>query len=269
MDEQYSVWKSVVSILWKILLFVFVMLILASHWFVDELIFHPSPSSYTQDHRYFGVETSTGNNIACRFLPNQSSRYLIIYSHGNAEDLGHIEGLLKGFRHTGMSVLAYDYPGYGLSGGEATEKSCYDALEAVVQFSKDQLGFTADKIILQGRSLGSGPAIEMCTREAFAGLILESPFISIFEVAVGIDWIPWDRFRNLKKITQIDEPTLVIHGSEDEVVPFSNGEVIFEALESPKLHYWVDSAGHNDLVSYLGDEYWALLGDFIRYLDVD
>lgn len=269
MEEGYLVWRSVFSILWKVLLFVSILLLASTHWVSDSLLFRQIPASYARDYRYFGVETASGYSIACRFLSNQSSRYLIIYSHGNAEDLGHIEGLLKGFRGAGLNVLAYDYPGYGLSGGKASEKACYNALEAVIRFAHEKLGFPKENIILHGRSLGAGPAVEMCKRGKYGGLIIESAFISAFKVVIGIDWLPWDRFRNLRKISSIEEPTLVIHGGKDEVVPFSHGQALFEALKSPKLYYWADTAGHNDLVAYLGDEYWTLISDFIRYLAVE
>ena len=267
--KQHSFWKSVFSILWKAFLFVVILLIACLHWLTDPLIFHKFPASYARDYRYFGVKMDSGHSVACRFLSNQSSRYLVIYSHGNAEDLGRIENLLKGFRRAGLNVLAYDYPGYGLSDGKASEKSCYEALDAVIRFATDELGFPRERIILYGRSLGAGPSIEMCCHEKYGGLIIEGAFTSVFKVAFGVGWLPMDRFRNLKKISTIDEPTLVIHGSKDEVVPFAQGEALFDALQAPKLYYWVDGAGHNDLVASLGEEYWSLIADFVRYLDVE
>ena len=269
MNKVYSLWKSVFSILWKVLLFVVILLFVSLQWFGDSLIFHQFPSSYTRDYRYFGVKTADDHSVACRFLSNQSSRYLVIYSHGNAEDLGRIENLLNGFRRAGLNVLAYDYPGYGLSDGKPSEKTCYRSLEAVIRFANEELGFPKENIILYGRSLGAGPSIEMCCHDRYGGLIIEGAFASVYKVALGTDWLPLDRFRNLKKIATIDEPTLVIHGGKDEVVPFSHGKALFEALQSPKLYYWADGAGHNDLIAYLGDEYWAMITDFVRYLDVE
>lgn len=259
--------KSVWSLLWKILLFAVLLLLIASHWLADMLIFLPPPVSYTADYRYFRVETDQGESIACRFLSHPSSRHLIVYSHGNAEDLGLIEHLLKGYRQAGFSVLAYDYPGYGLSTGKPSEQGAYRAIEAATHFAIDQLGFPASSILFHGRSVGSGPAIEMCTRGEFGGLILESAFTSTFEVGMGIGWLPWDRFRNLGKIPEVAEPTFVVHGTNDTVVPFEHGQRLFERSEAPKFFYWVDGAGHNDILAFMGDEYWLILKDFVRYLE--
>ncbi len=269
MQPSDNIFKSIFGLLWKILLFVVILLLIASHWMGDMLIFRPPPVSYVADYRYFAVETDKGEQVACRFLSNQTSRYLVIYSHGNAEDLGSIENLLKGYRQAGLNILSYDYPGYGISSGEASEASTYRAIEAVTRFAINRLHFAPDQIIFHGRSLGSGPAIEMCRRGEFAGLILESAFTSAYEVGLGIRWLPWDRYKNLKKIASINEPTFVIHGTEDRIVPFVDGQRLFERSPAPKLFYWVDGARHNDIIQYMGDEYWQILADFVRYIAQD
>lgn len=269
MGENSAVWRSMFSILWKILLFVVLLLVVATYWFRDDLTFRKINPTYHSDYRYFALVRSNDEKVACRFLSNQSSRYLIVYSHGGGEDLGQIEPILQEFRHVGLNVIAYDYPGYGLSSGKSTESASYDALEAVLFFAVDQLGFPSDKIILHGRSLGAGPSIEMCQRHELGGLIVESAYQSAFQFSFGVSWLPWDRFKNLSKVKRIDESTLVIHGIEDPLIPFEYAREFYERLECPKLYYWAESAGHNDLVAVLGDEYWRLIEDFVRYLDVD
>ncbi len=269
MNPTDNIFKTIFSLLWKILLFVVILLLIASHWMADFFIFRPPPPSYTADYRYFGVETSEGEDISCRFLTNQTSRYLVIYSHGNAEDLGVIENLLKGYRQAGLNILSYDYPGYGISSGEASEKATYRAIEAVTQFAIERLQFPPENIIFHGRSLGSGPAIEMCRKGEFGGLILESAFTSAFSMSIGVSWLPWDRYQNFKKIRSIAEPTFVIHGTNDAVVPFEEGEKLFEASTAPKLFYWVDGAKHNDIIPFMGDEYWQILAEFVLYIDQD
>jgi abhydrolase domain-containing protein 17 len=259
--------RTVFSLLWKILLFVFVLLVLASHLLVDGLIFQPPPASYVADSRYFQVQTERGESIACRYLASPGSRYLVIYSHGNAEDLGGIEPVLRGFAQAGLSVLAYDYPGYGISTGRPSEASVYRAVEAVTAHAIRHLGFEPRRIVFHGRSLGSGPAVEMCRRGAFGGLVIESGFTSVFDVGAGITWLPWDRFRNLKKIHELQEPTMVIHGTEDGVVPFRHGQQLFEGSQAPKFFYWVEGARHNDLIPFMGDEYWTILQEFVSYLE--
>lgn len=261
-DLVSSVW----SLLWKVGIFCIALLLFATHWMADDLIFQDVPKSYSSGYQYLNLAADSSDAVAGRYLNNPASEYLLVYSHGNGEDLGRIEHVLKGFRQAGFSVMAYDYPGYGLSEGEPSEEGCYYALEAAIDFSVKRLGYSKDRMILYGRSLGSGPTLELASREEFAGVVLKGAFRSTFEVALGIGWIPWDRFQNHRKIDKIEEPILMIHGTEDDVVPFKHGRTLFEAVESPKLHYWVEGAGHNDVIAYLGAEYWRVIKDFARYL---
>jgi fermentation-respiration switch protein FrsA (DUF1100 family) len=239
--------------------------LISSHFLADRILFPVPMVSYPQDYRYFGIESSDGNQIACRHLGNKRSDLLVIYSHGNGEDLGHIEPILKNYRDAGFSILAYDYPGYGLSSGKPSEQATYNSLEAVVGFAVERLGYATEDIILHGRSVGSGPSIELATRYEFRGLIVESGFKSAFSAGAGIGWLPWDRFKNLSKIPTVTEPTLFIHGARDTIVGFEHGKALFDASNAPKFHYWADSAGHNDIIAELGREYWSILRDFAQY----
>jgi fermentation-respiration switch protein FrsA (DUF1100 family) len=257
--------KTVGSLVLKILGFVVFMMLVGSHFIADRLIFPVPMVSYARDYHYFAIQNSRGDRITCRYLTNRGARSLVIYSHGNGEDLGHIEPILKGYRAAGFSVLAYDYPGYGLSSGKPNEKATYQTLEAVVAFAQRKLGYRIDQIILHGRSVGCGPSIELATRYEFRALIVESGFTSAFKAGLGIGWLPWDRFKNLTKIDQITEPTFFIHGARDRIVDFQQGQALFDASLAPKFHYWVDSAGHNNIIAELGSEYWAILQDFERY----
>jgi len=269
MSSFFSIFKPVFSLLWKILLFVTLLFLLVSIWKADRFVFHPPARSYQADYRYFAVQTTKSETIACRFLSNQSSRYLVIYVHDNFEDLGHIENLLKGYRQAGLNILSFDYPGFGASSGKPTEASSYRAIDAVTAFAVERLHFGPEQIIFHGKGLGAGPAVEICRRVEFAGLILESAYASAFDVGFGIGWLPWDRFQNLKKIPSLTEPLLVIHGTEDPLVPFTDGKRLFEASTAPKLFYWVDGARHNDILQFMGDEYWRILSDFVLYIDQD
>lgn len=259
---------SVFSLLWKILMFVVLIFVGMSHFFANSLIFYQFPSSYSDGSQYISLKNGN-DRVVCRYLSNPDSEYLVIYSHGNAEDLGNVEPILKGFRAAGISVLGYDYPGYGLSSGRPTEKSCYESLGVVIDFAEKELKYPPEKIILHGRSLGSGPVVEWCKRRDFGGMILESAFKSTFQTVLKVGWIPWDRFQNLRKIPYVNESTLILHGGADEVIPIEHGKALFEASKAPKLYYWVDGAGHNDLVANMGSEYWSLMQDFISYLDVE
>jgi len=74
--------------------------------------------------------------------------------------------------------------------------------------------------------------------------------------------IPFDKFNNLARIGHIHCPVLVIHGRDDRIVPFWHGRTLYSTANEPKMHCWVEHAGHNDLVYQAGDEYWKTLSQF-------
>jgi abhydrolase domain-containing protein 17 len=246
------------------LLLLYVALVALAYLLADRLIFLPPASSYSRASLPVTLVTGPDDaRIAILHLRNPHARFTLIHSHGNAEDLGHTAGLLEGFRTAGFSVIGYDYRGYGLStGGPPTAKGASSDLRTVYLHATRQLGIPPTEIILLGRSVGSGPAVELAASEPVAGLIVESAFVSAFRVVTRVPLIPLDPFPNLRRIRHISAPLLVIHGLADEVVPVSHGRKLFGAAPEPKRALWVEGARHNDLVLVAGRRYWEAILDF-------
>jgi len=163
----------------------------------------------------------------------------------------------------GFSVFAYDYRGYGTSDGRASARNSYEDIEAAYGYLVERLGVPANRIIVMGRSIGGGPAIELATKNDVAGLICESCFVSAFRVLTRVPILPFDKFTNLNKIKKINCPVLIIHGQSDRIVPVWHGRKLFEAANEPKLCLWVDGAGHNDDVAVIaGEDYWQAIAKF-------
>lgn len=236
----------------------------AVYFVADRMIFLPPASSYAEGQLpVVVVPAGDGVEIATLHLRNPGAAFTILYSHGNAEDLGHLEPLLRQLQRSGFSVLAYDYRGYGLStGGPPTARGAYRDLHVVYRHAVEELGIDPDRLLLLGRSVGSGPATELAAREPVGGLILESGFVSAFRVVTSIPILPFDRFPNLRHLREVNCPVLVIHGAEDDVIPPSHGRRLFDAAREPKQLLWVDGAGHNDLVIVAGARYWQALQSF-------
>jgi alpha-beta hydrolase superfamily lysophospholipase len=169
----------------------------------DRLIFLPPPSSYRDTPAIVKLAGPGGGAISAVHLVNPAAEYTILYSHGNAEDLGMIAPILARLRDWGFSVLAYDYPGYGTSAGLASERGVYAAANAAFRHLTERAGVPAERIIAYGRSVGSGPAVELARRERLAGLVVESGFATAFRVMVPIPVLPFDRFRNIDKIARV------------------------------------------------------------------
>ena len=222
----------------------------------NRLIFQAQPSSYKDTREILKLTTSDGVQISATYLPNSKATYTLLYSHGNAEDLGDIQPVLEDLQKTGFAVFAYDYHGYGTSQGISTETNAYRDIDAAYDYLTQKLGVPPNRIIAQGRSVGSGPTVDLASRKPVAGLILESPFVSAFRVLTHYPIFPFDKFRNIAKLSKIHCPVLVIHGKVDRTIPCWHGQKLFECANEPKRCLWMDRANH-DNVPYVNPELYA------------
>jgi pimeloyl-ACP methyl ester carboxylesterase len=233
--------------------------------FADRMIFPHVPSSYVDGPETFKLKTSDGTVITATYLEAPSSQHLILYSHGNGEDIGMLRHYLEVFQAAGISALAYDYPGYGTSSGKASEAGTYAAADAVYTYATQTLNFAPEQITLYGRSLGSGPSCWLAERYPIDRLILDGAFTSTFRVVTGITILPWDKFDNLTRLrTAITCPTLIIHGMDDAIVPIRHAKQNWAALQGEKQKLWVEGAGHQNLLQIAGPIYWDTVLPFIK-----
>jgi len=234
--------------------------------FAERMIFPRPSSSYQDNDQIIKLPLDNGEVFTALYLPNPKAEFTLLYSHGNGEDIGHLLPLFEIYHQFGFAVFAYDYPGYGTSEGRPTVKNTYEAIDAVYQFLTDDLEIAPAKIIAYGRSVGVGPSVHLAGRRPLGGLIIESAFVSAFRVMTRIPILPWDKYNNLKKLPSVDCPLLVIHGTDDEVIAFWHGQALFERANSPKEYFWVQGAGHNNLLDFSGKVYWETIGKFAQGL---
>jgi len=259
-------WKRVITSLILIPVAVYIGLFIIALFFADKAIFRPQSSSYKDDPDIIKLKIPTGESISAKHYQNPDAEYTILFSHGNAEDIGDIESLIWYIRDAGFNVLTYDYRGYGTSEGSPSEKNSYEDINTAYRYLTD-LGIEPDKIILQGRSLGGGPSVDLAAREPVGGLIMESTFTSAFRVVTRIKLLPFDKFDNINKIDRVTCPVLVIHGKEDRTIDFHHGEALFAAAPRGKFSLWVDNAGHNDLLDKAAESYLTAIRDFTEKLN--
>jgi hypothetical protein len=240
----------------------YAVLCLLTYLLADRMIFLPPPSTYEDSARMLKFVSTGGIEISAVHLPNPTADYTILYSHGNAEDLGLIAPFLARLHEWGFAVFAYDYRGYGLSQGRPSERSAYQDAAAAYAYLTGTLGVSPSRIIAYGRSVGSGPSVDLATREPLAGLVVESGFLTAFRVLTRMPLLPFDKFRNIDKIRRVSCPVLVLHGIADEIVPLSHGRALYQAAAEPKRALWVEGAGHNDLTLVAGERQAAALREF-------
>lgn len=231
-------------------------------------MFLPPPASYQDKPPFIKLKTPNQQEITAVYLPNPQAKYTILYSHGNAEDLGDILPRLYQLRDLGVNIFAYDYQGYGTSQGSPSEINAYEDINTAYEYLTQTLKVQPSQIIVYGRSIGSGPSVDLAMRQSVGGLILESAFTTIFRVVTKIPLYPFDKFVNIQKIPQVSAPVLILHGDADMVIPFAHGQELFNAVTHPhKLSLWVKDAGHNDLLETAGNSYMEKMHEFLQLLD--
>ncbi|EER03410.1 hypothetical protein, conserved [Perkinsus marinus ATCC 50983] len=217
-------------------------------------------------------------------------RWTIIFSHGNSTDIGY--SWISYYylaRHLKVDLIAYDYPGYGLNGGKPSESNTYTTIRAVYDFAISSMGIPPSNIILYGQSIGSGPAVDLYTKVHVGGLILHSAIGSGLRVYKSYERprrTPWfDLYRNVEKLSDYfaeagksPPPIFIIHGTDDEEVPYEHGMLLAETITGDKDRrcapgttalyppWWVKGGTHNDIETRYRDQYYKRLKAYVRYL---
>ncbi|MGJ8698308.1 MAG: alpha/beta hydrolase, partial [Verrucomicrobiaceae bacterium] len=204
---------------------IYLLLLLCALFGADALIFQPPRTLFEKPNAHFSsVRSSADETISIYYRPPLHGMPVILWSHGNAEDLRTVHTMMDDFHSLGYGMLAYDYPGYGLSSGRKSEEGTYRAINAAYQHLTQSLNHPPNRIILLGQSVGSGPTCYLAENQSHAGVILIAPFLSAFRTAVPFPIFPGDRFPNLERIKKMSQPLLIIHGIDDRVISHSHGE---------------------------------------------
>lgn len=234
---------------------------------VKQNLFVPGPSSYGPDASILMVPAEDGTKLAVFWGESPGAERTVFYFHGNAEDIGDVAFILNSYRLQGVNVLCFDYRGYGLSEGVATEKNAFSDAITVLDYAIAHFGVDPKQLVLHGRSLGGGVAMELAIERGAAGLILESTFLSVYRLYLPMEWLPGDKFANFRKAPELECPTFVMHGTADEVVPFEQGVELASLVPAKfvKTH-WFEGLGHNTIVGEAGSAYWAAIRAFLAEL---
>jgi abhydrolase domain-containing protein 17 len=255
---RWSLWRPIQS-----LAAIYLLLLLVAVFLTDWFLFLPPTASYDRSlPGWLELKGSDGATFSACHLPARPGMPTLLYSHGNAEDIGHNAELFEIWHQQGFGVMAYDYPGYGLSPGKPSEAACERAIEATWQHLLAS-GVAAESIALVCRSVGSGPGVWLASRHRPAGLVLIAPFRSVYSVPFRQPIFPRDRFPNERRLRDIDLPLLILHGENDEVIPFHHGQRLFAVSPSAdKRLLPIPAAGHNDLFHVAGDAILAEIAAF-------
>ncbi len=195
----------------------------------------------------------------------------IIYCQGNCGDLG--ASLFECFEisyNCNCIILTFEYPGYGIcKNDEIIQEEFFRRIKMVYSYAINRLHFKPNQIIVYGFSLGTGIAFDFACKKEYpiAGLILQSPFLSILRTIYNIKKTKYfDLFNNCDKAKYLCRKTLFIHGNHDSIVPYIHGRILAELI--PKEYFYgfltVKNADHNNLIKYNKKIVFKSINQFIK-----
>lgn len=207
-------------------------------------LFHPKDGLERED-------VPGGTFFLWKLLPGDGP--VVVHFHGNGEQVGYLGWLAAEWTQRGVSFVAVEYPGYPGAAGSPSEESLVAAADAALQHLTGLLKVDRSRLVLEGQSVGTGVAVTMASRGWGTKLVLLSPYTSLPAVAASaFPFLPTsllmrDRFDSASKAPQLKLPTLILHGTKDQVIPFALGEALSRAIPGARF-VAVKGAGHNDLI---------------------
>lgn len=202
------------------------------------------------------------------WMPHSAARGTLLYCHGNTGSIAHRIGVFRHLQRLRVNLLAFDYRGYGRSGGSPSEPGLFLDVRAAHDYLVEDLAQDPRQIILFGHSLGGAVAVDCALDRPAAGLVVQSSFTHIRDAAkamfptLPLHLAATRQFRSIDKVGKIGIPKLFIHGDCDETVPVDLGRKLHQAAREPKELYIVRRAGHNDVHRYGGKRYLRRLSRF-------
>ncbi len=195
----------------------------------------------------------------------------VLILHGNAGTIAERAPLAEAYLRRGISTFLLDYRGYGRSQGNPSEEGVYLDAETALDFVATRIS-SDHRVVVHGRSLGAAIGAQVVRDRMVAGLIVDSAFTTLDEIAsAAYPFLPGFVFRRLRghfdtrsAIRDVTAPILVIHGTEDRLVPTWMGRELYEAARAPRQWYPIEGAGHNDMLLVGGEAYFDRISSFVR-----
>lgn len=245
----------------------------------DRLLYHPSahfsgtPSAIQAEWKDVYFESVDGLRLHGWYLPHEESEYAVLFSHGNGGNISDRLQLLDWMNESRISVFIYDYRGYGKSEGTPTEKGLYQDIEAAWRYLTRDQSYDPSQIILFGRSLGGPVSAYLGQNVDAGGLVLESTFTRLKDIASeAYPMIPSrlvrPKFPTLDYLSQSSAPVMVMHSREDPLIGFQHARKLYEKAPEPKtfVELW---GGHNNNFVESQEVYFRAWKEFIANLETE
>jgi fermentation-respiration switch protein FrsA (DUF1100 family) len=241
----------------------YILLLIGVFVFQRSLLYFPSHSYVSLKDAYANrsfvelpVKTADGLGLKAWYAPATSKPFTFVFFHGNGDCLASASETGDPYIAAGYGFLVAEYRGYSGLPGKPTETGLYADGRATINALVAR-GVKSENIILFGHSLGTGVAVQMAEEFHVGGVVLLAPYTSIPEMAqiqypyLPAKYLARDRFENEKKIQNIHAPVLIVNGTEDQIIPTSQGRQLFDLANEPKEFHAIPGRGHNDAFSDL------------------
>ncbi|HEY6066566.1 MAG TPA: alpha/beta hydrolase [Thermoanaerobaculia bacterium] len=230
-----------------------------------------TPADYGLASHDLRIITSDGIRLHGWWIQAGGHRVVLLF-HGNAGNIGHRLDRAKLFaERLGVDLFLVDWRGYGLSEGNPSEAGLYRDGLAIYDAARAS-GFSPDRIVVLGESLGCAVALEVALARPCAGVALETPFLSVPILArKHYPFVPGflvrSKFDSESRVRGVTVPKLIVAAERDEIVPVSHARRLFEVAPPPKELFVVPGAGHNDAYSIGGGSYLFTWRRFLAAID--
>lgn len=246
----------------KIIIVVYCLIGTALYYLQDRLLFHPvalpadSVYHFTQPFTEANIDydLKTKFNVVQFTVPDSVKKGIVLYFHGNRENINHYAQFSNNFTKNNYEVWMPDYPGFGKSTGDFTEKVLYD--EALQVYKMARIKYKPEQIIIYGKSLGTGIAAQLASVRDCKMLILETPYYSFTSLVrlpcfmYPVELLSHYKIPTYQYLQKVTAPITIFHGSSDGVIPYFNAKRLKDVLKANNAFITIEGGSHNDLNSF-------------------
>jgi uncharacterized protein len=263
------------------IVFAYMLVLVLVRVFESRLIFFPDyPGRLEGDWHPRGLNvedvwltTSDGVKLHAWWIPDDKARFTVLAFHGNASNIANRAPTYEFLHDAHVNVLALEYRGYGRSEGKPSEGGIYRDADAAYEYLVNSRGIDGKAIISFGQSLGTAVATHLSAHRQVAAVVLEAPFPSASRVARKIFWflpglslLTYGQFDTRARLKGSHAPLLIVHCSQDPVIPFQFGREVYEEALPPKNFLQVDGYCHEESSLIAPTQYRAALEEFLNSL---
>ena len=261
-DHTFAAVKRKTIFRWvKVLLLIYCVVGIALYYLQDKLMLHPAPLSINEKynfeypHKEINIPYSSNSNInIVQFQTSQQPRGVVLYFHGNRNNISHYARFAPEFTRNGYEVWMIDYPGFGKSTGEFSEQRLYDW--ALILYKLARTKYTPDSIIIFGKSMGTGIAAQLASVRDTRRLILETPYysfpsvISQYAPIYPVNQMAHFKIPTFQYLKNVAAPISIFHGTDDRVITYRNARKLQPYLKKGDEFITIEGGSHNDLHNF-------------------